>query len=94
VEAASKPDQADLPALVRMLDAREPATRLLAIEALERATGERFGYEYAGPVAERQAAIRRWTQYAQSQDPTLDMALSARPASGEASPQLERNSHE
>lgn len=77
-----------------MLDAREPATRLLAIEALERLTGERFGFDYAGPVAERQAAIERWTQYVKQQDSSLGIAISARPASGEASPQLERDPHE
>jgi hypothetical protein len=43
-----------------MLDAKEGSTRLLAIEALERLTGERLGYDYAASVADRREAVERW----------------------------------
>jgi hypothetical protein len=45
-----------------MLDSDDPATRLLAINALERITGDRLGFDYAAPEAQRQAAISRWVE--------------------------------
>jgi len=49
-----------VPDLVRMLDSDDPATRLLAIQALERITGERLGYDPAAPPALRREAVLRW----------------------------------
>ena len=63
VEAASKNDQAAVPDLVRMLDSDDPATRLLAINALEKITGERLGYEYTAPEHERAKAADRWQEW-------------------------------
>lgn len=62
VEAAAKNDRAAVPDLVRMLDSDDPATRLLAINALEKITGERLGYEYTAPEHERVKAVERWLQ--------------------------------
>ena len=64
-----KGDGADLRHLVRMLDAKEASTRLLAIEALERLTGERLGYDYAASVADRREAVERWRVWVEARGP-------------------------
>ncbi len=63
VRAASEKDTAAVPDLVRMLDSDDPATRLLAIQALEVITGDRFGYDHAASPADRERAIQKWEQY-------------------------------
>jgi HEAT repeat protein len=63
VEAASKNDRAAVPDLVRMLDSDDPATRLLAINALEKITGERLGYEHTAQEHERVKAVDQWRAY-------------------------------
>ncbi len=50
----------DVSWLVVMLQSWDPATRLLAIEALESLTGTSEGYDPAAPLPERAAAIERW----------------------------------
>jgi len=63
VQAAASRDRASVPDLVRMLDSDDPATRLLAIETLERITGERLGYDYAADEPSRDAAVERWREW-------------------------------
>jgi HEAT repeat protein len=63
VQAAAGRDAAAVPNLVRMLDSDDPATRLLAIDALDRITGERLGYEHAAHEHEREPAVRRWQEW-------------------------------
>ena len=63
VQAADRRDPAAVPDLVRMLDSDDPATRLLAINALQRITGETYGYDYAAPELNRQAATARWQKH-------------------------------
>ncbi len=60
VNAAARGDKSAAPDLVRMLQSDDPATRLLAIEALERITGERLGYDPTDTEADRAQAIERW----------------------------------
>ena len=60
VNAAKTLDRDAVPDLVRMLDSDDPATRLLAIDTLDRITGERLGYEFQGTHREREAAVQRW----------------------------------
>jgi HEAT repeat protein len=60
VKAAEHKDKAAVPDLVRMLDSDDPATRLLAIDALERITGETLGFEASAPEMERRHAVDRW----------------------------------
>jgi HEAT repeat protein len=67
VEAASKGDRKAVPDLVRMLDSDDPATRLLAINALEKLTGERMGYDYTAPEHERARAVDRWQGWVNGQ---------------------------
>lgn len=60
VHAAADRDRASIPELVRMLESDDPATRLLAITALERLTGETRGFDYAASPFEREQAVARW----------------------------------
>lgn len=52
--------------LVEQLDSNDPAVRLLAIAALERLTGETYGYRHYDPAHLRRPAIRRWVEAVQS----------------------------
>ena len=64
VGAASEADDTSLRALVGQLESTDPAARLLAIQALERRTGEDLGYDHAAPPWKRRAAVDRWKRYA------------------------------
>lgn len=44
----------------------DPATRLFAIQGLQRMTGERFGYVYYATEEERAPAVHSWRQYLES----------------------------
>ncbi len=66
--SAETNDRAAIPKLITLLDSDDPGTRLLAIEALERLTGETFGYDYAASEALRRGSIERWVQW-QSRQP-------------------------
>jgi hypothetical protein len=63
VDAAAAKDRSAVPGLVERLDSQDGGERLLAITALERITGERLGYDHAGPAAERAAAVARWQRW-------------------------------
>ncbi|GJQ28477.1 MAG: hypothetical protein HBSAPP03_03610 [Phycisphaerae bacterium] len=63
VQAVDNRDASKIPDLVRMLDSDDPATRLLAIQALERLTGQRYGYDPAASATEREPAIAKWVAY-------------------------------
>lgn len=52
--------------IVEQLDSDDPAIRMLAIEALERLTGETFGYKHYEPVYVRREAIAKWVNAVQS----------------------------
>lgn len=52
--------------IVEQLDSDDPAVRLLAIAALERLTGETYGYRHYDPPHLRRPAIRRWVEAVQS----------------------------
>lgn len=76
VDAAAKSDQSSIPDLIRLLDSDDPATRLVAIGALERLTGKTHEYDFAASDADREAAVRRWQawQQARSGAPSPDVA--------------------
>lgn len=65
VSAAAEGDTSAIPDLIELLDSDDPATRLVAIRSLERLTGQTLGYDYAGPEAERAAAVERWVEWEQ-----------------------------
>lgn len=60
VDAAARNDRSAVPHLVRMLESDDPATRSLAISALERLTGQTHGYEAWDTRLRREEAIARW----------------------------------
>ncbi|QNN21392.1 hypothetical protein HED60_03595 [Planctomycetales bacterium ZRK34] len=58
--AGNEKDASAIPHLIQQLDSDDQAVRMYAIGALERITGQRKGYVYYAPQAERDAAIERW----------------------------------
>jgi len=61
-QAGTQRDAAAVPDLVELLGDDDPAVRMMSIEALERITGERYGYSPYADAAEREPALRRWQQ--------------------------------
>lgn len=59
-QAAREGDQSAIRDLIEQLDSDDPAVRLLAISALERLTGETYGYRQYDSPAQRREAIARW----------------------------------
>lgn len=66
VRAAREGDQGAVPDLVRMLDSDDPATRVLAIRALERLTGRTLGYDPAGDQGSRDRAVAEWATWCEA----------------------------
>ncbi|HYF15326.1 MAG TPA: HEAT repeat domain-containing protein [Phycisphaerales bacterium] len=69
VEAVRSGDRAAIPDLVRMLESDDPATRVLAIRALERLTGRTLDYEATADELARAGAVRRWREHAGMETP-------------------------
>ena len=69
VRAAAADDKTSIRDLVRLLDSDDPATRLIAINALERLTGTTLGYDHAAPEPERRAGAARWADYVRKETP-------------------------
>ena len=63
IGAAREMDTTKVPELIDQLDSDDPATRMFAIRALERITGQTMGYQHEGPIEERKAAIERWVRW-------------------------------
>ena len=61
--AVRKKDPAAVRQLVEDLESDDPAVRFYAIHALDRLTGERFGYRYYDGAEQRQPAVGRWRQW-------------------------------
>jgi hypothetical protein len=61
--AAETKDQGAVPLLVDRLEDEDEAVRFFAIIALDKITGERFGYDYAQPANLRAKAVERWREY-------------------------------
>jgi HEAT repeat protein len=60
VQAAKTRDAKSVPQLVRMLRSDDPATRVLAIRALEQITGHTLGFDAAGSDEQRARGIEAW----------------------------------
>lgn len=58
--AGEAKDRAAIPSLVESLNSDDAATRMFAIQSLERITGERLDYNPYATLIERDAAIERW----------------------------------
>lgn len=63
IDAGQAKDAQAVPYIVDRLGDQDQAVRFYAILALERITGQRLGYSYAAPPAERKAAEARWRQW-------------------------------
>lgn len=72
-DAVARSDRSALPDLVTLLDSDDPATRLLAIRALENLTGDTLGYDYAAPASERRPAVERWVRRVHAPPPTAEL---------------------
>ncbi len=62
VRAAEQGDRSAIDTLVALLDDPDAATRMYAIEALEKLCGTTMGYRYWDPEPQRRRAIARWQQ--------------------------------
>ncbi|MFQ5430153.1 MAG: HEAT repeat domain-containing protein [Phycisphaerae bacterium] len=62
-DAAQAKDDGAVPLIVDRLEDEDDGVRFFAIQALERLTGKRFGYDYAQSAPERAAAVERWRDY-------------------------------
>lgn len=63
VRAARENNHNAIPDLIRMLESDDPTSRVLAIRALERLTGETRGYHPEAEEASRKQAIDAWTAW-------------------------------
>jgi hypothetical protein len=62
VRAANERDAEAIPDLIALLDSEDPATRLIADNALEWILGRETGFDHAGTWAERRAEVERLRQ--------------------------------
>jgi hypothetical protein len=67
VRAAESRDASATANLVKMLDSDDPATRVLAIAALQRITGQTQGYDPYADAVNREPAMRAWRTWLQEQ---------------------------
>lgn len=60
-------DRSALPGLIDSLNDDDPAVRFFAIAALEKFSGDRFGYEYYLDEEQRKPSIARWREWLKQQ---------------------------
>jgi HEAT repeat protein len=60
--AGAEKDRSALGHLVKALEREDPAVRLMAIEALQRITDTRLGYNPYAPPPARRKAVKRWEE--------------------------------
>ncbi len=61
-DAGETRDRDTIPHLVEALGDDDPAVRMMAIEALDRVTGTRLGYNPYATLPERRIAEKRWVR--------------------------------
>lgn len=64
--AARHGDEQAAAQIVEQLDSDDPGVRWMAIHALERLTGRRFGYDPGMSRVEREPAVQRWVEWVES----------------------------
>jgi hypothetical protein len=79
-QAARTGDRTAIASIVEQLDSDDPAVRLLAIEALQRLTGQTYGYRHFDPPDVRREAIERWVQAVQPTPTPTSAPADAPPA--------------
>lgn len=65
-QAGELRDEKAVALLVDRLEDEDEGVRFYAILALDRITGERFGYDYAARSDRRAEAVDRWREYART----------------------------
>lgn len=65
-QAGELRDEKAVALLVDRLEDEDEGVRFYAILALDRITGERFGYDYAAPSERRAESVNRWRTYART----------------------------
>ena len=70
-KAVREKNRSVVPQLIKDLESDDPAVRFYANHALQKLTGENFGFRYFGSDHEREAAAEKWRQW-----------LAGRPAEG------------
>lgn len=63
VDAAERGDESAIPYCIEFLDSDDSATRVTAVAALRKLTGQAFGYEPGAPREEREAAADQWAYW-------------------------------
>ncbi len=61
--AAEAKDAESVPLLVDRLEDEDDAVRFFSILALEKITGQRFGYNYASTAQQRAKAVEKWRAF-------------------------------
>jgi hypothetical protein len=83
-KAVRTKDRAAAKQLVADLDSDDPAVRFYAIGALERMTGQRFGYRYYDADQDRRGAVAQWNQWLNGgEDGTRQVNGGGAPVAGE-----------
>ena len=67
--SAAAMDRTQCENIIESLDDNDPSVRLAAIGALQRLTGETFGYRFNATSGERAEAIGRWKDWLVRQQP-------------------------
>jgi HEAT repeat protein len=75
VEAGNRRDMQAVPALVDLLDDEDEGVRFYAILALEKITGTRRGYDYAGSAVGQMRSIQRWRHWLETEYTPLAEAV-------------------
>lgn len=63
VRAAERQDTSAVPGIVPLLESDDPAVRMVAVQSLERITGQTLGYDHSADEPERRAAVERWVRW-------------------------------
>jgi hypothetical protein len=70
--AVERGDRSVIPQLVKELESDDPAVRFYSIGALEKLTGERFGFEYYQDDNQRKPALQKWQDWLKTQPQQAD----------------------
>jgi hypothetical protein len=65
-QAGELRDEKAVALLVDRLEDEDEGVRFYAILALDRITGDRFGYDYAAPIDRRAESVNRWREFART----------------------------
>ena len=77
VDATRLEDDESLLKLVEKLRSQVPTERMFAIRALEKRTGETFGYDHAGQDWQRLEAYGRWLEHLEEQGIETDSIVAS-----------------